>query len=56
MMMYREDYYDEDTSQPGLTELNIRKHRNGPTGSIQLMFKREQMRFYDIDKVHRPAL
>lgn len=52
LMMYREDYYDEDSDRPGITDIYIRKHRNGPTGRVELLFKREQMRFYEIDKVH----
>jgi replicative DNA helicase len=52
IMMYREDYYEEDSDRPGITDMYIRKHRNGPTGRIELMFKKEQMRFFDIDKVH----
>ena len=58
LMIYREDYYEEDSDRPGITDLYIRKHRNGPVGRIELMFKKEQMRFYDIDKAHassRPA-
>ena len=55
MMMYREDYYEEDSDRPGMTDIYIRKHRNGPTGRIELMFKKEQMRFFDVDKVHTPA-
>lgn len=50
LMMYREDYYEEDSDRPGLTDIYVRKHRNGPTGRVELMFKREQMRFYDVDK------
>ena len=50
LMMYREDYYEEDSDRPGITDIYVRKHRNGPTGRVELMFKREQMRFYDIDK------
>jgi len=52
MMLYREDYYEEDSDRPGLADIYIRKHRNGPTGRIELLFKKEQMRFYDIDKAH----
>lgn len=52
MMMYRDDYYNEDTDRQGIADIFIRKYRNGPTGRIELMFKKEQMRFYDIDKVH----
>ena len=52
MMMYREDYYEEDTDREGITDIYIRKHRNGKTGRVELMFKKEQMRFFDIDRVH----
>ena len=50
LMMYREDYYEEDSDRPGITDIYIRKHRNGPTGRVELMFKKEQMRFYDVEK------
>lgn len=50
MMMYREDYYEEDSDRVGITDIFIRKHRNGPTGRVELMFKKEQMRFFDIEK------
>lgn len=49
MMMYREDYYEEDSDRPGMTDIYIRKHRNGPTGRIELRFAKEQMRFYDVE-------
>lgn len=55
MMLYREDYYEEDSSRPGLVDIYIRKHRNGPVGRVELMFKKEHMRFYDIDKAHSSA-
>jgi replicative DNA helicase len=50
MMMYREDYYEEDTDKKGVTDIYIRKHRNGPIGHIELAFKKEQMSFLDIEK------
>ncbi len=52
MMMYRDDYYNEDSDRQGICDIFIRKHRNGPTGRVELMFKKEQMRFYDIDQKH----
>lgn len=52
LMMYRDDYYNEDSDRQGICDIFIRKHRNGPTGRIELLFKKEQMRFYDIDKAH----
>lgn len=56
LMMYREDYYEEDSDRPGITDIYIRKHRNGPTGRVELMFKREQMRFYDIDTTQQKTM
>lgn len=53
MMMYREDYYEEDSERPGIADIFIRKHRNGPTGRAELMFKKEQLRFLSIDREHR---
>lgn len=53
MMMYREDYYEEDTDRAGITDVFIRKHRNGPTGRIELAFKKEQLKFVGIDRKHR---
>ncbi len=50
MMIYREDYYEEDTERKGITDIYIRKHRNGPTGHVELSFKKEQMKFIDIEK------
>lgn len=55
LMLYREDMYEEDSDRPGICDVYIRKHRNGPTGRIELMFKKEQMRFFDLDKVHAPV-
>ncbi|MDD3861305.1 MAG: replicative DNA helicase [Candidatus Gracilibacteria bacterium] len=50
LMLYREDYYEEDTDRKGITDVFIRKHRNGPIGHIELAFKKEQMKFLDIEK------
>ena len=52
LMLYREDYYEEDTERQGVTDIFVRKHRNGPVGRVEMMFKKEQMRFYDIDRNH----
>lgn len=53
LMMYREDYYEEDTEKKGVTDVYIRKHRNGPIGHIELSFKKEQMKFIDIEKTRK---
>jgi replicative DNA helicase len=50
MFIYRDDYYDENSDKKGVTEILIRKHRNGPIGNIDLYFNAEQMRFRDLAK------
>jgi replicative DNA helicase len=50
MFLYREDYYDPDTDKKGITEVLLKKHRNGPTGGIELFFNPSQMRFSDLEK------
>ncbi|MFA5820529.1 MAG: replicative DNA helicase [Candidatus Gracilibacteria bacterium] len=56
LMMYREDYYEEDieAGKKGVTDIFIRKHRNGPIGHIELAFKKEQMKFLDMDTKRKP--
>ncbi len=50
MMLYREDYYEEDSQRKGMLDVYVKKHRNGPTGKIELMFKKEQMRFMTVER------
>ena len=45
MMLYRDDYYSEDSLAKGLAECIVRKHRNGPVGTIPLIFRGEVARF-----------
>lgn len=48
MFLYREKYYDPMTDKGDVTEILVRKHRNGELGTIQLMFQGEYTRFQDI--------
>jgi replicative DNA helicase len=50
MMMYREDYYEEDSDRAGMADIFIRKHRSGPIGRVELAYKKEQMRFMTVEK------
>ena len=54
MFIYREDYYNPDTDKPGVAEIIIAKHRNGPTGVIELGFVKEFTKFVDLDYYHMP--
>lgn len=50
MFLYREDYYDRETERKGITDVLIRKHRNGPIGECELHFRAEQSRFFDVER------
>lgn len=50
MFLYREDYYNPDTDRQHITELIIGKHRNGPTGRVDLYFHPERLKFMTLDK------
>ncbi|HOX40673.1 MAG TPA: replicative DNA helicase [bacterium] len=50
MFLYREEYYHPDTEKKGITEVLIRKHRNGPIGQVELYFNPSQMRFANLEK------
>ncbi len=45
LMMYRDEYYKEDSPDQGLAEVIIGKQRNGPTGTVHLTFLGEYTRF-----------
>jgi replicative DNA helicase len=51
MMIYREDYYDEFTENKGVTNIFIRKNRNGPVGQVDLKFEKKYQKFYDVEGV-----
>ena len=44
-MLYRDEVYDEETDERGVAEVNVAKHRNGPTGTVRLAFRGEFTRF-----------
>jgi replicative DNA helicase len=50
MMIYRDEYYNPDTPDPGVAELLIVKHRNGPTGVVKLLFKPEFTQFLNLQR------
>jgi replicative DNA helicase len=45
MFIYRDDYYNKDSKEPGVAEVIISKQRNGPTGTVKLAFMKELTRF-----------
>jgi replicative DNA helicase len=54
MMLYRDEYYNADTPDRGIAEIIITKHRNGPTGTIKLLFEPQYTRFLNLAAPNRP--
>jgi replicative DNA helicase len=48
MFLFRPEYYKSD-ERPGIAELHVAKHRNGPTGMVELKFRRDHTRFYNLE-------
>ncbi len=40
LFLYRDEYYNEDTDKKNIGEVIIAKHRNGPTGTVELVWKK----------------
>jgi replicative DNA helicase len=51
--IYREEYYNPETDRKKLTDLFIKKHRNGPTGGVELYFDNEKQRFRSVETRHQ---
>ena len=47
IFLYRDDYYNENTEKPGVCEVNIAKHRSGPTDKIELTWVARYTKFSD---------
>jgi replicative DNA helicase len=45
MFLYREGAYNDTCENPNLAELIVAKHRKGPTGTVELYWKRELTQF-----------
>ncbi len=47
-MIYRDEYYEPETEDRGITELITCKHRNGPVGTVKLLFEPQFTRFRNL--------
>ena len=50
MFIYRDDYYNPDTEKKGIAEINIAKQRNGPIGTVDLVWLPEFTKFANLQK------
>jgi replicative DNA helicase len=50
MFIYRAEMYDKETAPKNVAEVIVAKHRNGPTGDIELFFSPRLTRFSDLEQ------
>ncbi len=50
MFIHRDDKMNENSDRPNIAEILIEKHRNGPTGKIELFFDEQKTSFLPIEK------
>ena len=55
LFLYRDEYYNPDSEDRGIGEVIIAKHRNGPTGTVKLVYKGENTKFLPLAKVDAPT-
>jgi replicative DNA helicase len=51
--LYRDDYYNPDTEKKNIAEVIIAKQRNGPTGTVELVWLSKYTKFASIEKYRR---
>jgi replicative DNA helicase len=55
MFLYRDEVYNEHTDKKHIAEVIVAKHRNGPTGRIELAFLAEQAKFVNLYRQPTPV-
>ena len=50
MFIYRDDYYNKDTDTPNIAEIIIAKQRNGPIGTVNLVWLPQYTKFVSMEK------
>ena len=48
MFIYRDEYYNDSTDEPGVAEVKVAKHRNGPVGTVKLTFLERYPKFANL--------
>ena len=50
MFIYRDDYYNKDTDRKGIAEIIIAKQRNGPIGTVELVWMPDYTKFANLQR------
>lgn len=45
LLLYRDEYYNPDSDDRGIAEVNVAKHRNGPTGMVKMAWRESLAKF-----------
>ena len=56
LFIYREDKYRQDSTRKNIADIYIAKHRNGPTGKIELFFDENKVAFRNLEKNYSEEL
>ena len=51
--LYRDDYYDKESEKKNIIEIIIAKQRNGPVGTVELVFLKNFNKFVSLDRSHQ---
>jgi replicative DNA helicase len=54
LFIYRDEVYNEDSEKKGIAEIIIAKHRNGPTGMVELAFMSKYTKFANLARHEHP--
>ena len=53
MFLYRDEYYNPDTEKKNIAEVIIAKQRNGPTGTVELVWLGQFTKFVNYEKTRQ---
>ncbi|WP_244213780.1 replicative DNA helicase [Paenibacillus barcinonensis] len=53
--LYRDDYYNQETEKKNIIEIIIGKQRNGPVGTVELVFLKQYNKFVNYERTHNDA-
>ena len=53
MFIYRDDYYKKDSDMKGIAEIIIAKQRNGPIGTVNLVWLPDYTKFMNLEQERR---
>ena len=55
MFIYRDEVYNQESTEKGVAEIIVGKQRAGPTGTVKCLFLREYTRFENLDDSHQES-